>query len=84
MGDAFQGRSSLYYFTSRRSGLYIWGKHTVLIVASSDNLRSMGCMGTQISSADGTALGTGGVQNTIDIEARCTAAGTAADLSYPA
>jgi len=38
-----------------------------------------GCYETSISGADGTAVGTG-EQNTIDIEAGCVAAGTAADI----
>jgi len=38
-----------------------------------------GCYGTSISGADGTAVGTG-EQNTIDIEAGCIKAGTAADI----
>ena len=38
-----------------------------------------GCFETEIWGADGTAVGTG-KQNTIDIEAGCTIAGTAADI----
>jgi len=52
-----------------------------LAAAPSDQSTSptWGCYGTSISGADGTAVGTG-EQNTIDIEAGCATAGTAADI----
>ena len=52
-----------------------------LIAAPTDqsSVAPWGCEGIIISGADGTAMGIGN-QNTIDIEAGCTTAGTAADI----
>ncbi|MBU4257544.1 DUF1566 domain-containing protein [Patescibacteria group bacterium] len=61
-------------------GYYSYGWR-YLEAAPSDQSASTewGCYGVSISGADGTAVGTG-EQNTIDIEAGCTAFGTAADI----
>jgi hypothetical protein len=59
---------------------YLDGNGGGLIAAPSDQGNTLwGCWGIPIAGADGTAIGTG-AQNTIDIEAGCTSAGTAADI----
>ncbi len=71
IGDSIYG-GVVFYLNSSGGGL---------ICAVSDQSTSVlwGCQGTEISGADGTAIGTG-AQNTIDIEAGCTSTGTAADI----
>ena len=71
IGDTFQG-GIVFYLDSNGGGL---------IAAPTDQSTgaSWGCGGTIISGADGTAIGTG-YQNTVDIEAGCPTAGTAADI----
>ena len=75
IGDSFQG-GIIFYLDGNGGGL---------IAAPTDqstrpnDIAQWGCWGTIISGADGTVIGTGN-QNTIDIEAGCTTAGTAADI----
>jgi hypothetical protein len=71
IGDSYQG-GIIFYLDGFGGGL---------IAAPSDQSTGSpwGCYGTNISGADGTAVGTGN-QNTLDIEAGCTTAGTAADI----
>jgi hypothetical protein len=71
IGDSHQG-GIIFYLDGNGSGL---------IAAPTDqsNAAEWGCEGTNLSEADGTAIGTGN-QNTVYIESGCTTPGIAADI----
>ena len=75
--------SSLAIGDTLQGGIVFWldGYGAGLIAAPTDQSSSAewGCNGTNITGADGTAIGTGN-QNTIDILNGCTTPGTAADI----
>ncbi|MFT6244508.1 MAG: hypothetical protein ACJA0U_002469 [Salibacteraceae bacterium] len=71
IGDYYAGGIVFYKDAS--------GCHGLVAATTNQPSAEWGCYGTLITGADGTAIGTGN-QNTIDIEAGCTAAGTAADI----
>ncbi len=71
IGDFWQG-GVIFYLDPNGGGL-------VCALSDHSSLAEWGCAETAISGADGIVMGTG-AQNTIDIEAGCATAGTAADI----
>ena len=83
LGDTYQGGIVFYIFQEGDNG-YVDGEVHGLIAANgnqtTDNGAYWGCNSTEISGADGTAIGTG-AQNTLDILAGCNEDGIAAKLA---
>ena len=71
IGQSYQGGIVAYIDSS--------GIHGLIAAPSDQGNAQWGCYGTEISGADGTAIGTGN-QNTIDIMTGCDDAGIAARL----
>jgi hypothetical protein len=80
-GDSYLGGIVAYVFVAGDPG-YVAGEYHGLITTATDLSAGAlwGCWGVNLPGAGGTALGTGN-QNTIDIVATCTDAGTAGRIS---
>jgi hypothetical protein len=78
VGDFRNGGIVFYIFQSGDPG-YVMGEYHGLVCAITDQGEApWGCIGT-VTSATGTAIGTG-AENTAKIESACSTVGTAADL----
>ena len=78
-GQPYQGGKIAYVFKPGDTG-YVAGQCHGIVAAYSDQGRvQWGCAGTNLTGAQGTAIGTG-LQNTLDILAGCSTPGIAARL----
>ena len=79
VGDSYQGGKIAYILQAGDIGYDANVLHGLIAAPSDQGNAQWGCQGTEISGADGTAIGTG-AQNTIDIMNGCGTAGIAAEL----
>jgi hypothetical protein len=75
IGQFYEGGIVFYIDSTGCHGLVVFNGYALSILGNF----GWGCQGTLINGADGSAIGTG-LQNTMDIEAGCSAPNTAADV----
>ena len=80
IGDTYKGGIIAYFLQSGDPGYDANIRHGLIAAPTDQNSNAVwGCYGTNLTGADGFALGTG-AQNTIDIVAGCNAPGIAARI----